>query len=75
MEDNTITINGTDYNVADLSEELVALINRVTALRHRIVEAKNSITELDILVGVYSEQVLTSLAELDGAPAQEEMSV
>lgn len=75
MENQTIQINDVEYNVADLSEQTVALINRVSTLRQRISEAQNTITELDILVGVYSEQVIASLPETADAPAQEELNV
>ena len=74
MENQTIQINDVEYNVADLSEQTVALINRVSTLRQRISEAQNTITELDILVGVYSEQVIASLPDAD-APTQEELNV
>lgn len=70
----TILINDVEYNVADLSEQTISLINRVSTLRQRIAEAQNTITELDILVGVYSEQVIASLPDAD-APAQEELDV
>lgn len=75
MENQTIQINDVEYNVADLSPETVTLINRVTTLRQKIAEAQNTITELDILVGVYSEQVIASLPEAADAPAQEELNV
>ena len=76
MTDNqTILINDVEYNVADLSADTISLINRVSTLRQRIAEAQNTITELDILVGVYSEQVIASLPEAADAPAQEELDV
>ena len=72
MENQTITINDTEYNVADLPEGTVALINRVMQLRSKRDTLSTEISELDVLIGAYSEQVVASVSE---ESTQEEMDV
>jgi len=61
MENQTITINETEYNVADLEPGAIELINRVATLRGRISEAQQTINELNVLVGAYSDAIVESL--------------
>ena len=69
MENQTITINETEYNVADLSKETVSLINRVMQLRAKRDSLSVEISELDVLIGAYSEQVVASVG--DESPQEE----
>ena len=62
----TITINDTEYNVADLEPGTVELINRVAVLRGRIGEAQQTINELNVLVDAYGSAIVESL------PSEEE---
>ena len=62
----TITINDTEYNVADLEPGTVELINRVAVLRGRISEAQQTINELNVLVDAYGSAIVESL------PSEEE---
>jgi predicted S18 family serine protease len=57
----TITINDTEYNIADLEPGTVELINRVAVLRGRISEAQQTINELNILVDAYGSAIVESL--------------
>ena len=66
MENQTITINDTEYNVADLEPGTIELINRVATLRGRIGEAQQTISELNVLVDAYSSAIVESL------PSEEE---
>ena len=72
MENQTITINETEYNVADLPEGTVALINRVYGLRAKRDNLNVEISELDVLIGAYSEQIVSSVSE---ESPQEELDV
>jgi hypothetical protein len=72
MENQTITINDTEYNIADLPEGTVSLINRVMQLRAKRDSLSTEISELDVLIGAYSEQVVASVSE---ESPQEEMDV
>ncbi len=62
----TITINDTEYNIADLEPGTVELINRVAVLRGRIGEAQQTINELNVLVDAYGKAIVESL------PSEEE---
>jgi len=62
----TITINDTEYNIADLEPGTVELINRVAVLRGRISEAQQTINELNVLVDAYGSAIVESL------PSEEE---
>lgn len=66
MENQTITINEVEYNVADLEPGTIELINRVATLRGRIGEAQQTISELNVLVDAYSSAIVESL------PSEEE---
>ena len=61
MENQTITINEVEYNVADLEPGTIELINRVATLRGRIGEAQQTINELNVLVSAYSDAIVESL--------------
>lgn len=61
MENQTITINEVEYNVADLEPGTIELINRVATLRGRIGEAQQTISELNVLVDAYSSAIVESL--------------
>ena len=65
MENQTITINDTEYNVADLEPGTVELINRVAVLRGRISEAQQNINELNVLVDAYGSAIVESLPTQD----------
>jgi hypothetical protein len=68
MENQTITINDTEYNVADLAPGVIELLNRVATLRGRISEAQQTIGELNVLVEAYSNAIVEGLApEEEGA--------
>ncbi len=72
MENQTITINETEYNVADLAPETVALINRVYALRAKRDNLMIEANELETVINAYSEQIVASVSE---ETPQEEMDV
>ena len=72
MENQTITINETEYNVADLASETVALINRVYALRAKRDNLMIEANEVETVINSYSEQIVASVSE---ETPQEEMDV
>lgn len=72
MESQTITINNTEHSVADLPEGTIALINRVYSLRAKRDSLNTEISELDVLIGAYSEQIVSSVSE---ESPQEELDV
>ena len=72
MENQTITINNTEYSVADLDDGTIALINRVYSLRAKRDSLNTEISELDVLIGAYSEQIVSSVSE---ESPQEELDV
>ena len=72
MESQTITINDTEHSVADLPEGTIALINRVYSLRAKRDSLNTEISELDVLIGAYSEQIVSSVSE---ESPQEELDV
>jgi len=72
MENQTITINETEYNVADLASETVALINRVYALRAKRDNLMIEANEVETVINSYSEQIVASVSE---ETPQEELDV
>lgn len=63
MENQTITINETEYNVADLAPETVALINRVYELRAKRDNLMIEANEVETVINSYSEQIVASVSE------------
>ena len=56
-----ITINGTDYNVNDLTDTQRAMVNHVYDLRSKIANAKFGLEQLQFAEGSFSKELVASL--------------
>jgi len=64
MSDNqTITINDTEYNVADLPETVKVCINRIQSLQAEAAGMKQRIAEIDVVIAAYSDKIVEELKE------------
>ncbi len=63
MSNETININGNDYAVEELSNEVVSYINRVAELRALVNSLQTQIVEANMAIESYSNIVVENLPE------------
>ena len=63
QKDQTITINDKEYNVEDLTEEQVALVNHANDLQRKLSSAKFNLDQLQIGFNAVMGMLTESLAE------------
>lgn len=63
MSNETININGNDYAVKDISNEVVAYINRVAELRALVNSLQTQSVEANMAIDAYSNLVVENLPE------------
>ena len=56
-----VTINDVDYNVSDLSEAQVAMVNHVADLDRKISSSQFNIDQLNVGRGAFMDMLTTSL--------------
>ena len=62
-EKKTITVNGTDYNMEDLNEAQIAMINHVQDLDRKLSSARFNVDQLAVGRDAFVDMLARSLAE------------
>lgn len=63
QKDQTITINDKEYNVEDLTQEQVALVNHVSDLDRKISSAQFNLDQLNVGRNAFMNLLTESLSE------------
>lgn len=62
-EKKTITVNGTDYDMADLNEAQIAMINHIQDLDRKLSSARFNVDQLAVGREAFVDMLARSLAE------------
>ena len=62
-EKKTITVNGTDYNMDDLNDAQVAMINHIQDLDRKLSSARFNVDQLAVGREAFVDMLARSLAE------------
>lgn len=60
--EQTVNIEGTDYNIADLSPETVSMLNRYVAIQSAVAELSVKLREQSALIEMYAQAISASVA-------------
>ena len=63
MENKTITVNDTDYNVEDLSEQQIVMVNHIVDLERKLASARFNVDQLMVGREAFVDRLTRSLAE------------
>jgi len=63
MENKTITVNDTDYNVEDLSEQQIVMVNHIVDLDRKLSSARFNVDQLMVGREAFVDRLTRSLAE------------
>jgi len=65
MEENTITVDGVDYDIDSLSDKSKHCINQIKNLKEKIQKASMELEQLDVAYNSYSEILLSEIKSKD----------
>ena len=68
----TVTINDKEYNVDDLTQEQVGLVNHVADLDRKLSSAQFNLDQLNVGRGAFMNMLTESLKVADSEPAKVE---
>ena len=61
QENKTITVNDIEYNVADLTEQQIAMVNHVSDLDRKLANARFNVDQLQVGRDAFVGMLTTSL--------------
>lgn len=61
QENKTITVNDVEYNVADLTEQQIAMVNHVSDLDRKLANARFNVDQLQVGRDAFVGMLTTSL--------------
>jgi len=70
-EKKTITVNDVEHNVADLTEQQVAMVNHITDLDKKLGNLRFNIDQLNVGREAFVNMLAASLAEAESAEEAE----
>ena len=68
-EKTPVTINGTDYNVEDMTQEQQAMVNHIADLDRKLSSARFNVDQLQVGREAFVNMLTTSLEAKDGDTA------
>ena len=72
QKEQTVTINDKEYNVDDLTQEQVGLVNHVADLDRKLSSAQFNLDQLNVGRGAFMNMLTESLKVADSEPAKVE---
>ena len=70
-EKKTITVNDVEHNVADLTEQQVAMVNHITDLDKKLGNLRFNMDQLNVGREAFVNMLTASLAEVESAEEAE----
>ena len=70
-EKKTITVNDVEHNVADLTEQQVAMVNHITDLDKKLGSLRFNVDQLNVGREAFVNMLAASLAEAESAEEAE----
>ena len=65
QENKTITVNDVEYNVADLTEQQLAMVNHVSDLDRKLANARFNVDQLQVGRDAFVGMLTTSLEAVE----------